>query len=266
MEPLPRAREPVITSAAGMSLQRTLLWFTLSIALVTVNLPCSTAPSGSSEKAPETAAIVLGGFSAGCAVNLDADPQGKTNAQGELALTKVPAGDHYLHIDCTGQPTQVFFVSPKPAGRVDLKPMTAAGAQSPLEAAQSRQELTKLVQKAVQARTAGHQDEAIADLRRATQLDPENPDLHQELGITFLLLKDWERARVEYLEAIRHDPSEAESHNGLGYALEKLGDLVAASREFRAAMQLEPDDKTYQDHYTETILALQELKEREKKK
>ena len=239
----------------------------LTAALLNMNSFCFGHASSSDEKSKApAAAIMLGGFAAGCAVDLDADSVGKTSAQGELALPTVPAGDHYLHVDCAGQPPQVFFVSPKPARRVDLKPMPAAPAQSPLDVAESRQELTKLVQKAVQARTAGHTDEAIADLRRATELDAENPDLHQELGITFLLLKDWERARVEYLEAIRHDPSEAESHNGLGYALEKLGDLVGASKEFRAAMQLEPDDRTYQDHYTETILALQELKERAKKK
>lgn len=241
-----------------------LLCATLAAACAAVNGLASTH-SGSTEKA-EPAAIALRGFPAGCAVNLDADAVGKTNAQGELALTNVAAGDHYLHVDCAGQPTQAFFESTKPAGRVELKPAATAPAESPLEAAESRQELIKLLQKAVQARTAGHTDEAITDLRRATELDPENPDLHRELGITFLLAKDWERARVEYVEAVRHDPSEAESHNGLGYALEKLGDILAASKEFRIAMQIEPDDKSYQEHYTETILALQEMKEKAKKK
>ena len=226
----------------------------------------SASHSGSTGKAPEPAVLDLRGFPAACAVNVDADAMGKTGSQGELTLANIAAGDHYLHVDCAGQPIQVFFESPKPAEHVEVKPATAPAEQSPLEAAQARQELTKLVQKAVQARTAGHTDEAIADLRRATGLDPENPDLHQELGITFLLAKDWQRARVEYLEAIRHDPTEAESHNGLGYALEKLGDIQAASKEFHTAMQIEPDDKTYQEHYTETILILQELKEKGRKK
>jgi tetratricopeptide (TPR) repeat protein len=264
MEPLPDARESLALSFGRVSFCGTFLGI-LFAGLVAPRLIAS-SPSVSDEKAVETAAIVLRGFAAGCAVNIDADSLGKTSPQGELALSRIAPGDHYLHVDCPSQPSQVFFVSPKPAERVELRPAAAAVAQLPLEAAEARRELTRLVQKAVQARTAGHQDEAIADLRRATQLDPENPDLHQELGITFLLLKDWERARVEYLEAIRHDPSEAESHNGLGYALEKLGDIQAAAKEFRIAMQLEPDDKTYQEHYTETILALEDQKEKNKKK
>jgi tetratricopeptide (TPR) repeat protein len=240
-------------------------WFRTALLTIFLGLLAAIPPK-SSAMAAESAAIALRGFAPGCVVNLDADAVGKTSAQGELLLSQVAPGDHYLHVECGSQPIQVFFVSPKAAARLEIKPQPSAVEQSPLEAAEARQELTKLVQSAVQARSAGHQDEAIADLRRATRLDPENPDLHQELGITFLLAKDWDRARVEYLEAIRHDPSEAESHNGLGYALEKLGELQAASKEFHTAMQLEPDDKTYQEHYTETILALQELKEKAKKK
>ena len=253
------------TSTAERGFRTALLW----VIAVAVCMPVNGFPashSASTGKAPEPAVLVLQGFLAGCAVNVDADAMGKTSSQGELTLANIAAGDHYLHVDCAGQTTQVFFESLKPAEHVEVKPATAAAQQSPLEAAQSRQDLPRLVQKAVQARTAGHTDEAITDLRRATALDPENPDLHRELGITFLLAKDWQRARVEYLEAIRHDPSEAESHNGLGYALEKLGDMEAASKEFHTAIQIEPDDKTYQEHYTETILALQELKEKSRKK
>lgn len=248
-----------------MSFHRALPRIVLLVACWAPNLAAGGAV-GSDERAPEATAITLRGFAPGCVANLDADSAGKTGAQGGLTLANIASGDHYLHVDCAGQPPQVFFVSPKPAERLEITPHAAPPEKSPLEVAEARQELTRLVQKAVQARTAGHQDEAIADLRRATELDPENPDLHQELGITFLLLKDWQRARVEYLEAIRHDPSEAESHNGLGYALEKLGQIQAASKEFRTAMQLEPDDRTYQEHYTETVLALQELKDRARKK
>lgn len=217
-------------------------------------------------KAPQTAELDLRGFDGGCPVDLDGSPVGNTNARGELALATVPPGDHYVHVNCPSQSTQAFFRTAKAGEQAEVRPAPTATEQSPLDVAAKRQELTHLVQKAVQERTSGHQDEAIADLRRATELDPENPDLHRELGITFLLLKDWARARVEYLEAIRYDSSEAESHNGLGYALEKLGNIDAASKEFRTAMQLEPDDLTYQEHYTETVLMLQEQKEKTRKK
>lgn len=220
----------------------------------------------SSDKAVDLGELRLAGFAGGCEVELDAAPVGKTSSPSDQVVVQAGPGDHYVHIECAGQPTQTFFVSLKVSEHIDLKPKPPVAETSPLQAAQDRLELTGLVQKAVQARSAGHTDEAIAELRRATELDPENPDLHQELGITFLLLKDWERARVEYLEAIKHDPTEGASHNGLGYALEKLGEILPAVNEFRMAVRLDPDDGTYQEHYIEALSFLEEQKERAKKK
>src|SRR5215472_10379462 len=180
MQTTPDHRVRMAASTAAIGLWRLLLVANVAPPLLAANL-LAVAPPASSEKAIEPAEIVLRGFAAGCAVHLDADPVGKTGAQGELSVAKVAPGDHYLHVDCTGQSTQAFFLSPKPAGHLDIKPAPSAVERSALEVAESRQELTGLVQKAVQARTSGHQEEAIADLRRATQLDPENPDLHREL-------------------------------------------------------------------------------------
>ena len=90
-------------------------------------------------------------------------------------------------------------------------------------------------------------------LRDAAKLDPENSDLHCELGITFLLGKDWKRARVEMLEAVRHEPTNADAHNGLGYALEKLGKLDDALKEYRTASKLDPEDSSYRQHYVDAL-------------
>jgi Flp pilus assembly protein TadD len=139
-------------------------------------------------------------------------------------------------------------VTPDPGNRP-----TAGAADAAPDIVQSKIQLRQLVQKAVQLRAAGLFDEVVAALREATQRDPENSDLHRELGITFLLAKDWKRARVEMLEAIKHDPDDADAHNGLGYALEKLGELEPALQEFRTATHLEPDDPSYRQHYLEAL-------------
>jgi tetratricopeptide (TPR) repeat protein len=214
----------------------------------------------------EASQVRIEGFSASCGVELDASPVAKTDSQGQASLDDIEPGDHYLHVACPGQAQQAFFISPKPGERVEVRPKSPNAELSGLDAAAAHRELQELVQKAVQARAAGHSDEAIADLRRATELDPENPDLHRELGITFLLMKDWERARIEYLEAIKHDASEADSHNGLGYALEKMGDTEAAVNEFRTATRLEPDDDSYREHYIEALAEIEARKEKDKKK
>jgi tetratricopeptide (TPR) repeat protein len=221
------------------------------------------------EQQGQAAEIRVRGQSGGCAIELDAAPAGKTNAQGELILRDVDPTDHYIHVVCPGQHELAYFVSPHPGETAEIRVTTdvtspAAGA-AVLDAAESKIELRQLVQEAVQLRAAGLFDEAVAKLHEATQRDPENSDLHRELGITFLLAKDWKRARVEMLEAIKHDPDDADAHNGLGYALEKLGELEPALGEYRTATHLEPDDPTYRQHYIEALAKLSAQKAEKKK-
>ncbi|HEV2234670.1 MAG TPA: tetratricopeptide repeat protein [Terriglobia bacterium] len=194
----------------------------------------------------------------GCAVDMDATPVGKTDAQGVLFLQDIEPTDHYIHVRCPRQEEMTFFVSPKEGQNLELHPgsrssTAAAPAGSPLEAAEAKIQLRQLIQDAVRLRARGHIEEAVQRLREAAIMDPENSDLHRELGITFLLVKEWKRARVEMLEAIRHDPSDSDAHNGLGYALEKLGDLDAALKEYRTATQLDPDDSSYRQHYIDAL-------------
>ncbi|HEV2494120.1 MAG TPA: tetratricopeptide repeat protein [Terriglobia bacterium] len=215
------------------------------------------------------AGITISTGSPGCSVVLDAAVVGKTDARGRLVLTGVDTGDHYLHVRCPTEPQETaYFVSPHAGQKIDIRHGAAASSaqaaapnpDAALGAAEAKIKLRQLVQDAVQLRAKGQLDEAVQELHEAAKLDPENSDLHRELGITFLLDKDWKRARVEMLEAIRHDPTDADAHNGLGYALEKLGEVEPASQEYHRATQLEPDDPSYRQHYLEALTRLAALK------
>lgn len=199
----------------------------------------------------QLASVKLQAGREGCTVDLDSAKAGKTNAQGELVLGEIDPGDHYVHLDCPGEAEQILFISLKPGEQLSVKPEIARNAPSPMETAEIRLELQKSVQQAIQLRAGGQFTEAIDQLHHAILLDSQNSDLHRELGITFLMMKDWRRARVEYLETTRLDPEEAEGHNGLGYALEKLGEIEQARDEFRLAMRLDPGDPTFRLHYLE---------------
>ena len=205
----------------------------------------------------------------GCSVDLDDQRLGKTNDDGILVLQEVEPGDHYLHLRCPGEEEQAFFISPRSGENLALDEKKAEEASNPnanpaLSVAEVKIHLRELVQQAAQLRARGRLDEAVERLRAALKLDAENSDLHRELGITFLLGKDWKRARVEMLEAIRHDPTDADAYNGLGYALEKMGDLDGAVKQYRMANQLDPADPTYRTHYFDTLSRL--AQERAKKK
>jgi tetratricopeptide (TPR) repeat protein len=223
----------------------------------------------SREQQGQVAEIRVHAQKEGCAIELDAAPAGKTNAQGELVLRDVDPTDHYIHVLCSGQHELAYFVSPHAGETAEIRVSPDAGSgttgEAAVDVAQSKIELRQLVQQAVQLRAAGLFDEAVAKLHEATQRDPENSDLHRELGITFLLAKEWKRARVEMLEAIKHDPDDADAHNGLGYALEKLGELEPALQEYRTATHLEPDDPSYRQHYIEALAKLSAQKGEKKK-
>lgn len=209
----------------------------------------------------------------GCRVDLDGAAQGKTDAEGGLILTGVDPSDHYVHVDCPNQPEVTRFVSPSAGQSVDVqlpaRKSSGEGIGAPLPAgAENNMQLRKLIGEAMDLRSGGQFPQAVQKLRQAVQIDPENPDLHRELGITFLMVREWGSARIELLEAIHHDPGNADAHNGLGYALEKLGEIRPALDQFRIATHLDPKDDSYQQHYLEALglLSAQEYEKKHKKK
>lgn len=221
------------------------------------------------EHPPQSAQVTVHASRGGCQVELDNEAVGTTDANGNLLIADVEPGDHYVHVNCPEEAEVAYFVSPRPNENAQIQP-SKEGAQAgstatePSSAAENKIELQRLVQQAVQLRVHGRLDEAVAALRQAIKLDPENSDLHRELGITFLLAKEWKRARVEMIEAIRHDQADADAHNGLGYALEKLGDLDSAVKEYRAATNLDPSDSTYRTHYFAAMVKIAERQEKKK--
>jgi len=220
------------------------------------------------DRRPPTAQIAVETGREACRAELDSVARGATNAKGSLLISDVEPGDHYLHVLCPGAPEAVYFLSAQAAQTTAIQVPrdngTAASVRDPSVIAANKIELNQLVPKAVQLRAQGRLDEAAAAFRQALALDPENSDLHRELGITFLLGKEWKRARVEMIEAIRHDRNSADAHNGLGYALEKLGDLDGALQEYRTATHIEPDDPTYSTHYIDTLVKISARQEKKK--
>jgi len=197
----------------------------------------------------------------GCAVDIDGRAVGKTDSYGVFALPEIETGDHYLHVRCPKAAEKTFFISPVAGEKLALDANQASTASSPqadagLRSAETEIQLRQLVQQAQQLRAQGRLDEAVEKLRAAAKLDPANSDLHRELGISFLLGKDWKRARVEMLEAIHNDPTDADAYNGLGYALEKMGDLSEAVKQYRMATRLDPADPTYRTHYFDMLSKL----------
>jgi tetratricopeptide (TPR) repeat protein len=221
-----------------------------------------------------TPAAKTGGFSVltgreGCQVELDSAPLGVTDATGRFVASEVEPGDHYVHVACAGRRDEDILITLSPGETVELnvtESTTPPVSEEGLAVAERQLKLRQHIREAVELRARGRIEEAVRHLRDARRLDPENADLHRELGITFLLAKDWKRARIEMLETIRHSPDDAEAHNGLGYALEKMGDLQGAIAAYREAAKLEPDHGSYRRQYLNAMAKWVAQQAEEKKK
>ena len=209
-------------------------------------------------KQDSSATVVVESGLPGCKVDIDGEGAGVTGSKGTLSVEEVDPGDHYLHVRCPGQRDASYFISPAAGQKLQVNTRSSAvgspeADSSPLAAAEARRQLRCMVSQAVQLRASGQFKEAVELLRRATQLDPRNGCLHPGVGNSLLMLHDWERARVEMLEAVRREPGNVDAHSGLAYALEKLGDLDEALKQYRICTQMDPHDTSYRDHYVEVL-------------
>jgi len=85
-------------------------------------------------------------------------------------------------------------------------------------------------------------DGAIAEFRKAIDLDPKYASAHTNLGFALHAKGDVEGAIAEYRKAIDCDPKVAQAHTNLGTALYKKEDLDGAITEYRKAIDCDPDN------------------------
>ena len=79
-------------------------------------------------------------------------------------------------------------------------------------------------------------DEAIADYRKALDLEPNDPLTHYNLALALKYKGEARAAATEFEAALRLKPKWADAHYGLGATWYDLHDLTAAAKELRAAL------------------------------
>jgi protein O-GlcNAc transferase len=89
-----------------------------------------------------------------------------------------------------------------------------------------------------------HQPAAAAiQMNAAVASDPQNPELHAELGSLYAQQKDWKNAQQEFAAALRLNPGLAVAHLYLGLAMRARGQANGVE-ELATAAQLEPQNAT----------------------
>ena len=88
----------------------------------------------------------------------------------------------------------------------------------------------------------GRFEEAIAEGRRAIELDPLSPIINADLGTTFYYARRYDESAAQLRKTLEIDPTFFFAHYNLGIALQAKGDLSGAIAEYEKAKQLTSDN------------------------
>ena len=89
----------------------------------------------------------------------------------------------------------------------------------------------------------GRFDEAIAEVKRAIELDPLSVVINTDLGTTFYYAHRFDESARQLRKTLGIDPTSFYAHFNLGIALQAKGDLSGAIAEYEKAKQL--NDNTF---------------------
>lgn len=106
-------------------------------------------------------------------------------------------------------------------------------------------------------------DDALAAVRRAVQLAPDDPQLHFELGLVLRRLGLDLEAEASYRRGLQINPQNAEAYNELALILERTDRLDDAVATYRRALALSPDASGALSNMAIALIRQQRLDEAE---
>jgi tetratricopeptide (TPR) repeat protein len=98
--------------------------------------------------------------------------------------------------------------------------------------------------------------DAVAHQQAAIRLNPNEGELHMNLGLIWQRAARFEDAVAEHREALRLDPSLPKGHYHLGVALEGAGRIAEAIDEFGAYVGRTPDHAEAREHLVDLLVLL----------
>ena len=98
-----------------------------------------------------------------------------------------------------------------------------------------------------------HQPEkAVEYLKRALEIDPSDPDLHRDLGTGYTELRDYRRAESEFKVAVSGD-RDGSVHYKLGRVYQALGEKGKADREFSISTAMNRESHSKLEKQTDRL-------------
>jgi tetratricopeptide (TPR) repeat protein/ADP-heptose:LPS heptosyltransferase len=111
-----------------------------------------------------------------------------------------------------------------------------------------QRDATNLFNSALKHKQAGRFNQAIAFFEKAAELDMRNPEIHYNLGNTYLVRGKLKSAIAAYHRVLERDPRHGAAMNNLGLAWKRTGDLSRAEAFLKKAVALEPGNATFHNN------------------
>lgn len=109
---------------------------------------------------------------------------------------------------------------------------------------------------AVLQENTGDHEQAMTNMEKALQLQPDNPDILNFIGYSWVdENKNLDQALAYIKRAVAQKPDNGFIRDSLGWAYFRLGDFARAVAELETAVSLEPDDPHIADHLGDAYLA-----------
>ena len=87
----------------------------------------------------------------------------------------------------------------------------------------------------------GRSDEAIAHFREALKITPDQAEIHYNLSLSLIKKRQFDEAIVHLRKALETLPDFAEAHNSLGLALDRTAHVNDAIVEYHKALEINPN-------------------------
>jgi serine/threonine protein kinase/TolB-like protein/Tfp pilus assembly protein PilF len=85
----------------------------------------------------------------------------------------------------------------------------------------------------------GRLNEAIAEIKQASELDPLSLEINSDLGLSFFFARQYERAIEQFEKALEMDPNSIWTRFFMGWAREQKGDYAEAINDYQKAARLD---------------------------
>ncbi len=95
---------------------------------------------------------------------------------------------------------------------------------------------------AIEMLQSGRHQEAVAELRRLVEMDPEDTMALNNLGAALSEIGDFDGAAAQFKKTLSIDPDNYKAYSNLGVAFGRIGKFDQAEIQFKKALSINPDD------------------------